>query len=56
MPYQVLQYRGTELVSANALKDKDRAAKQVEKLKSQNPNDEVSIRPLYTSIDGIAHG
>jgi hypothetical protein len=53
MTYQVLQYRGNDLVSANIYKEKERADKKAEGLKQRYPSDDISIRPMYSVMDGM---
>ena len=51
MPYQVLHNKGSELVGAKVFREKVAADKEVERLRSQNPNDDISIRPMYAMGD-----
>ena len=54
MPYQILHYKGNELVSVKVFREKERAEKEVERLRAKYPNDDISIRPLYSvGDDGI---
>ena len=53
MPFQVLHNKGNELVSAKVFRERVAADNEVERLRSQHPNDDISIRPLFSMIAGM---